>query len=114
MMATGIANADVVCSSIEFLNFNPPPGQTCDEYLGPYISMAGGYLSNGNATSDCSFCTLSDTNAFLAQVNSFYSERWRNFGLMWPFIIFNIAGAIFFYWLARVPKKVKTEKVKEE
>jgi len=109
MMATGIGNAAVVCSDIEYLHFNPPSGQTCAQYLDPYIQIAGGYITNGNATTDCNFCTLSDTNAFLASVNSFYSQRWRNFGLMWPYIIFNIAGAIGLYWLARVPK-VKTKK----
>jgi ATP-binding cassette, subfamily G (WHITE), member 2, PDR len=37
-------------------------------------------------------------------------ERWRNFGIMWLFIVFNVAGALFLYWLTRVPKKSKTEK----
>ena len=28
---------------------------------------------------------------------------------MWAFIAFNVAGAIFLYWLARVPKKPKEQ-----
>lgn len=113
MMSTGLANTQVVCSSIEFLHFNPPSGQTCSEYLAPYISFAGGYLENQNATTDCSFCSVADTNVFLAGVNSYYSDRWRNFGLMWVYIIFNIFGAIGMYWLVRVPRP-KKEKVKKE
>lgn len=30
---------------------------------------------------------------------------------MWAFIIFNIFGALFFYWLIRVPKGAKKEKL---
>ncbi|CAG8953551.1 hypothetical protein HYFRA_00010008 [Hymenoscyphus fraxineus] len=123
VLSTGMANTDVNCATQEFLHFDPPSGLQCWQYLDPYIrgnstlgtAPAGGYLTPGslNATSDCTFCTLADTNAFLANVNIFYSERWRNFGLMWVYIIFNAVMAVFLYWLARVPKvpkkKVKTE-----
>jgi ABC-type multidrug transport system permease subunit len=114
VMSTGIANADVVCSDVEYLSFNPPSGKTCAQYLDPYINATqAGYYLNGAATSNCQFCTLSKTNQFLAQVNVFYTDRWRNFGLMWVYIVFNAAGAVFLYWLARVPKKAE-EKVKKE
>jgi len=48
---------------------------------------------------------LSSTNQFLAQVSSNYALRWRNFGILWAFIIFNGFAAVFLYWLVRVPKK---------
>ena len=114
MMAVGIANTDVVCDPVEYLNFSPPNGSTCAEYLDPYVKAAGGYYLDGAATDNCQFCALGKTNEFLATTSSFYGQRWRNWGLIWPFIIFNIAGAVFLYWLARVPKKVKTEKAKKE
>ena len=78
------------------------------------MSLAGGYLLDDNSTTECSFCPLRDTNAFLKSVNSDYSERWRNFGLMWVYIVFNVAGAIFLYWLVRVPKKSNVKKEKKE
>lgn len=114
MMSTGLANTKVVCASIEYLHFDPPAGQTCSEYLGPYISTAGGYFTNGNATTDCHFCPLADTNAFLTSVSANYADRWRNFGLMWVFILFNIVGAVFMYWLVRVPKSSGVKKAKKE
>jgi ABC-type multidrug transport system permease subunit len=109
MLSVGLANTQVQCSDIEFLHFNPPSGQTCSQYLAPYIATAGGYLSSesANATSDCQFCTVSDTNTFLLGLGSSYDTRWRNFGLMWSFIVFNVIGAVFLYWLARVPRKRK-------
>ncbi len=113
-MSTGLANAKVVCASIEYLHFDPPSGETCATYMDPYIEMAGGYILNANATTDCQFCSVADTNVFLAGVNSFYSQRWRNFGLMFVFIVFNCFAAIGMYWLARVPKKSKEVKEKKE
>jgi ATP-binding cassette subfamily G (WHITE) protein 2 (PDR) len=113
MLSTGLANTAVQCSDIEYLNFNPPNGMTCNAYLQPYMSYAGGYLteSTKNATQNCQFCSVADTNTFLGSLNSSYDDRWRNFGLMWAYIAFNVAGAVFLYWLARVPKKGKKEKI---
>ncbi|ESZ90150.1 BcatrD protein [Sclerotinia borealis F-4128] len=104
MLSTGLANTQVICDSIEYLHFNPPSSQTCAEYLNPYISTAGGYLNNPDARTNCEFCSVSDTNVFLAQVNVYYKDVWRNWGLLWVFILFNVMGAIGMYWVARVPK----------
>ncbi|MCJ1437052.1 hypothetical protein MMC27_006437 [Xylographa pallens] len=116
MLATAIANTDIVCSSIEYLNFQPPAGQTCQAYMTSYIDAAGGYLQNPSATANCSFCAASSTNTFLAQVNSYYDLRWRNFGIMWVFIVFNVFAALLAYWALRVPKNggKKEKKAKKE
>lgn len=34
---------------------------------------------------------------YLAAVSVYYDERWRNFGLVWAYVAFNIFGALFFY-----------------
>ena len=116
IMSTGLANTAVQCDPVEFLRFAPRAGSTCQEYLNNYSAAAGGYLKPGYElnTTICEFCPLDDTNDFLKQINSSYADRWRNFGLLWPYIIFNIAGAVFFYWLARVPKVPKQKKAKKE
>ncbi|KAF2089509.1 ABC drug exporter AbcA [Saccharata proteae CBS 121410] len=110
MLSTAVANTDATCATNEYLKFQPLTGETCYQYMEPYISAAGGYLQNPNATADCSFCQISETNTFLAAVSSYYSQAWRNFGIMWAFIFFNIFAAVGIYWLARVPKKAKKEK----
>ncbi|XHG07201.1 hypothetical protein AWENTII_010361 [Aspergillus wentii] len=111
MLSTGVGNAQATCEPVEFISFDPPSGTTCYNYMQPYIEAATtGYLQNPNATSDCSFCTISSTNAYLAQVDVYPKDSWRNFGLMWVYIVFNIFGAVFIYWLARVPKGNKTKK----
>lgn len=104
-LALGIANVKVKCSDYELIKFTPIPGQTCAQYMAPYIQMAGtGYLQDPNATDICQFCQFSYTNDFLATVGSKYSHRWRNYGIFISFIVFNYVAAIFFYWLAREPK----------
>lgn len=104
LLSTGIANQEVRCSSLELLSFSPPSGQTCGEYMMAYMSMAGGSLADPNATQSCQFCSLATTNAFLSSVSSDYDERWRNFGLMWVYVVFNLIAAVALYWLARVPR----------
>ncbi|SCV01822.1 LAME_0G18734g1_1 [Lachancea meyersii CBS 8951] len=105
-LSTGLANADVHCSDYEMVSFTPPQGQTCGQYMQSYISSAGtGYLADPDATDECRFCSVSSTNDYLKAVSSEYTHRWRNYGIFLAFIMFNFAAAVFFYWLARVPKK---------
>lgn len=105
LLSTGVANTDVICADNEFLHFSPPSGKTCIDYMSSYIKVFGGRLQDNNATSECSYCPISETNKFLEGVSSNYDDRWRNFGILWAFVIFNIFAALFVYWLARMPKK---------
>lgn len=111
MLAVGIANNEVTCAANEFLRFDPPAGQDCGTYLARTIAATGeGYVLDPSATSNCGFCQLSSTNAFLSGVNISYDRRWFNFGILWVFIVFNIFAAVAIYWLARVPKKPKVKR----
>jgi hypothetical protein len=96
----------VRCAANEYLLFSAPSGQTCSEYLEPYISAAGGYLLDPRAT-DCQFCSIDNTNTFLSLVSISFSHRWRDFGILFVYIIFNIVAAVGIYWLARMPKGKK-------
>ncbi|KIW11847.1 hypothetical protein PV08_09120 [Exophiala spinifera] len=106
LLANGIAHAPVYCANNEYLHFSAPSGQTCGEYLRPYIQSVGGYLVDPDA-SQCQYCSLDNTDTFLASVSIHFSERWRNFGLIFVYIGFNVIAATFIYWLARVPKGKK-------
>ncbi|CCK69552.1 ATP-binding cassette multidrug transporter PDR15 KNAG_0C04500 [Huiozyma naganishii CBS 8797] len=105
LLALGVANVEVKCADYEYVQFTPPQGQTCGEYMNPYITAAKtGYLTDPGATDLCHFCQFSHTNDFLKQVYSAYYRRWRNYGIFICYIVFNYVAGIFFYWLARVPK----------
>ncbi|KAJ7657217.1 ABC-2 type transporter-domain-containing protein [Mycena polygramma] len=109
MLGVGVANTKVVCSSIELLTVDPVAGQNCGQYFAPYMQLAGGAVTNPNATSGCQFCSIADTNVFLAGIGISYDERWRNYGLLWVYIGVNALGTLFFYWLSRVPKNKKAK-----
>ena len=108
MLSVGLANSDVQCADREFVRFNPTNGDTCQQYMQPYIDMLrSGYVDNGSATEDCRFCSVDKTNTFLASISSDYSVAWRNFGILWAYVIFNILAALALYWLVRMPKSKK-------
>ncbi|UPK90458.1 hypothetical protein LCI18_001393 [Fusarium solani-melongenae] len=113
-MGTTLANAPVECATNEIITLEPTGNgsTTCAEFLKEYITARGGYLigDSGMSTQECNYCPLADTNAFLAGVNVNFDHRWRNFGFLWTYIIFNTAGAVFLYWLVRVPKKSKVKR----
>lgn len=94
----------VVCANKE-LNLFTPPGNgtmTCLEYAGPYLEMAFGYLKNPDATENCEYCRYKVGDEFLLGVNMKWSERWRNSGLLWAYIFFNIVLVFGFFYLTRV------------
>lgn len=104
-LSVGLANNTVSCSALEMISIQPPTGQTCQQYLGPFLQVAGGSLINPNATQSCEYCMIADTNVYLASIDSLFEQRWRNLGFLWVYIVFNVFGAMALYWLARVPKK---------
>lgn len=108
MLSTGLAHAPVTCSASELVHLDPPSGQTYGEYLSTFIDNSGGYLQDSNATTDCSYCSVANTDVFLTSISSNYSLRWRDYGIGMSYIAFNIFAALFLYWLLRVPKKRKT------
>lgn len=114
MLSVAVANTQVQCSNSELLRITPPNGQTCQAYLSTWISEAGGQLINPTSTTECQYCALDSTNTFLSQFQIYYSNRWRDFGLLWAYICFNVAAAIFLYWLARVPKHQGKEQTTED
>jgi ATP-binding cassette subfamily G (WHITE) protein 2 (PDR) len=117
MLSVGLAGNTVTCAANEFLEFSPPAGETCETYLTQYYQspIGVGSLEPGTeqSTTNCRLCSYTSTDVFLSQINSSYSERWRNFGILWAFIIFNMFAAVGLYWLARVPKKQGKKKEKE-
>lgn len=109
MLSTGLANNEVRCSSIELRELQPLNG-TCEQYMQKFLENPDhGYITDSTLTAieNCQFCPFQTTNSYLKLLSSDYSHRWRNFGIMWGFIGFNICAALFLYWLARVPKKQK-------
>jgi len=77
-------------------------GLTCGAYLQPYLAGAPGQLLNPTATSQCQYCQLSNADQFLASSAISWSTRWRNFGIGWAYVVFNVAMAMVLYYNFRV------------
>jgi ABC-type multidrug transport system permease subunit len=112
ILSVGLANSHIACTTEEFLHFCSPLLSNCSTYLAPYIERFNGSFvpDSMNSTTECVFCTGSDTNIFLESVSAKYADRWRNFGIIWVYVGFNAAAAVGLYWLARVPKGRREKK----
>jgi ATP-binding cassette subfamily G (WHITE) protein 2 (PDR) len=82
----------------------PPTGTSCGAYLTPYAQLAGGRIYNPDAMADCQYCTARNADQFLQSVAISYSTRWRDYGIGFAYIAFNIFMAVFLYYLIRVRK----------
>ncbi|OJI79765.1 hypothetical protein ASPTUDRAFT_131877 [Aspergillus tubingensis CBS 134.48] len=113
VLSVGIAGNDVECSDIELLHIPPPTGQNCSSYLDTYVRNYQATLLNPEDNTECLVCSISKTDQYLSALSMSYSDRWRNVGILFAFIVFNAIAAVFLYWLVRVPKK-KSVKEKDE
>lgn len=116
VLSVGLANSHIICSTEEYLHFSPRSPLNCSTYLAPYIETFNGYLTpeSMDSTTECVFCSGNDTNIFLKQVSASYEDRWRNFGIFWAYIIFNIAAAVALFWLTKVPKGKRGQSVNKD
>ncbi|KAK8017797.1 hypothetical protein PG993_014123 [Apiospora rasikravindrae] len=104
IVATELHGRAVECAPSEMSVFSPPSGQTCSEYLEKYLSVAPGKLQNPDATADCNYCSLTVADEFMAGVGISWDDRWRNFGIVWAYVFFNIFVTVLVYYVFRVAK----------
>ncbi|KAG9038328.1 hypothetical protein FRB95_001740 [Tulasnella sp. JGI-2019a] len=78
------------CQSDEFAVFEPPSGQTCQQWAGQFVTDFGGYLNNGDATSGCQYCQYKVGDEFFAGLNMTFEHRWRDLGIVFAFCGFNM------------------------
>ncbi|KAF7535238.1 hypothetical protein G7054_g5566 [Neopestalotiopsis clavispora] len=103
MISTQLHEHAVVCTAEETSVFDPPAGQSCGDYLGGWLATGpGGQLQNPDATAGCAYCSISVADQFLAGNRMSWDHRWRNFGILWAYMIFNIFIAVSTYWAFRV------------
>ncbi|KAJ9368982.1 hypothetical protein DTO282E5_6314 [Paecilomyces variotii] len=102
MSSTALHARPVQCSDRELSVLDPPPNQTCGQYLETYVKAAGGQLYNPDSTSGCQYCALTSADQYLAAREIYWGDRWRNYGIFWAYFVFNICGAVILYYIFRV------------
>ena len=105
LVAAQLYNTPVSCKPDEFSLFNTPAGQTCGEYAAKFMETATGYIANPDATSECQYCTYEKGQDFYHGLSMDYANRWRNVGIMFIYLVFNvimvIVGIRFLKWNRR-------------
>ncbi|CDO77419.1 hypothetical protein BN946_scf184857.g26 [Trametes cinnabarina] len=103
LLGQALGKQPIQCAPVELVTIQPPSGQSCAQYMEPYIAMAGGYLTNPDASSGCQYCEFSTTDGFLGtSFNIFYSHHWRDLGIFVAFICFNVFCIYAFTWMFRI------------
>ncbi|GME34398.1 ABC transporter-like protein [Neofusicoccum parvum] len=104
VVGTVTHDREIECSSSELAVFDPPSSQTCLEYLTPYLQQNPGQLVNPNDTANCQYCSFTYADQYVSSFKVEWSDRWRNFGIVWAYVGFNIAMATILYYTFRVKK----------
>ncbi|KAJ5674748.1 ABC multidrug transporter atrF [Penicillium maclennaniae] len=104
VLSSVLPEVRIECASEEYTRFNPPPGQTCQQYAGNFVQniARAGYLSDPNATSNCEYCPYSTGAEYMANLNVHTGDKWRCFGIFLAFVIINWALVYFFIYTVRV------------
>ncbi|KAK7464484.1 ATP-binding cassette transporter snq2 [Stygiomarasmius scandens] len=105
MLSTELTGLQIQCRSDEFAIFDPPSGQTCDDWAQPFVKAFGGYLDNGSDTSACRYCQYAVGDQFFTPLNIAFSNRWRDAFIIFAFFIFNVIVTIIASRLLRYAKR---------
>ncbi|KAK2764869.1 hypothetical protein FQN54_008566 [Arachnomyces sp. PD_36] len=104
VLSATLPTIPVICSPIESTHFNPPPGQTCAQYAGAFVSdiARSGYLTNPDAREDCSYCPYKDGREYMHSLNVQDGDKWMCFGIFLAFVVSNWALVYAMIYFVRV------------
>jgi len=102
IVTNALNDLDIVCRQEDFYKFPPPAGQTCGEYMVDFFAAGNtGYIDNPSATDMCDYCQYTKGSDFFISLQWDYGNRWRNFGILAAYWVFNIFSSGFFIWKFR-------------
>ncbi|KAG1047886.1 hypothetical protein G6F46_009926 [Rhizopus delemar] len=102
-----LANLKVTCTNEDLITFQAPPNTTCGEYTKAYFSYgAPGYIADPQATGTCGYCAYSSGPEFYSTRFEWdAAHKWRNFGILIAFFVFNCFVFLSFVYLRRKPRR---------
>ncbi|GAM19699.1 hypothetical protein SAMD00019534_028740 [Acytostelium subglobosum LB1] len=100
-----LKHVKVHCKPSDLLYFDPPPGQTCGQYTQEFFNNTlfspSGYIDNPADTTNCGYCTYQQGSDYYNTLDWTFENRWRNFGILTCYWVFNTGLVIGFVWLTR-------------
>ncbi|KAI1651187.1 ABC-2 type transporter-domain-containing protein [Daldinia loculata] len=88
-VTTALDDLQVNCRPWELNSFTAPEGQTCGEYMAPFLEKGAGYIVD-NATSLCQYCAYKVGNEFYEPLGFKFDYRWRDLGIFLAFVGSNL------------------------
>lgn len=106
-ITNALEGVKVICGEKDFIKIKAPSGQSCGEYMANFFDNGGlGYIANPNSTDFCNYCQYSVGNEYYEErIGWHFSNRWRNFGILWLYTIFNVFMFILFAYLFRKQRR---------
>ncbi|KAK4150582.1 hypothetical protein C8A00DRAFT_46061 [Chaetomidium leptoderma] len=103
VLSATLAGQTIRCAPNEAAYFNPPSGQTCQDFASDFVRQAGqGYLMNPDDTSNCGYCPYANGSEYLQTLGISPDTKWRNFGIFLVFCVINWLLVYFFVYTVRV------------
>ncbi|KAG1766364.1 ABC-2 type transporter-domain-containing protein [Suillus placidus] len=103
LLGQAIGGDAISCSYTELVRVNPPKGLKCGKYMGPFMEFSGGYLTNPEATEGCQYCPYKTADQYMySRFNIKDSDHWRNLGIVFGFVAFNIIAVFWFTYFMRI------------
>ena len=105
LAGAGLEGRVVNCAENELAIFDAPSGMTCANYLQPYFEGGAlGKLLNPEAVAGCRYCPSQNGTQFLALSEIHPDQVYRNLGISYAYVVFNVVGAVVMYYVFRVKK----------
>ncbi|XP_006455063.1 hypothetical protein AGABI2DRAFT_121012 [Agaricus bisporus var. bisporus H97] len=103
LLGQSVGRMDINCSPTELVSVDPPSGQQCGAFFQEFIRLSGGYITNPTALNSCLYCSARTTDEWMGpNFNIRYENHWRDFGIFWAYIVFNLLSVYLFTYLLRV------------
>lgn len=102
VLAATLDNVNVECAPQEAAYFNPPTGSDCRTYASDFVTQAGGYLMNPDATSDCGYCRFKTGEEYMLTLNIMPKDKWGYFGIFLGFCLSNYFLIYFMIYMVRI------------
>ncbi|KAJ1680261.1 ATP-binding cassette transporter snq2 [Spiromyces aspiralis] len=106
VMTNELHGTKIECNDNEYYKFNIPSNTTCGDYTKAFFDTgAPGYIRYSDATSQCQYCPYKVGDEYYEGLGWDFKYRYRNFGIMLAFIVFNCLAVFFFIKVYKVNKR---------
>ncbi|KAI8062098.1 ABC-2 type transporter-domain-containing protein [Gongronella butleri] len=107
LIVNAMSGVPVICGDGDWIPVFAPAGQTCGQYFDAFFSAGNiGYLQDNNATGTCNYCQYTVGDDFYEQTIGWsINNRWRDFGILCAYWIFNVFAFTIFVYLFRKARR---------